>query len=152
MCLYVLSFVLWCPLRFPHKVNVQFVFTSIYLLFTLCVFVCAQWCPKHFVLCFCLLAFVLCIFVIASSVFSNVYFVWLCCLDKCKGFYYPVNFCHYTSNECCSMHLFSSSYFCFRINTDIFCLDIKLLEKSKQFLTPLSTAITSYYLIAAFVF
>ena len=28
MCLYVLSSVLWCPLRFPHKNNVRFVFTS----------------------------------------------------------------------------------------------------------------------------
>jgi hypothetical protein len=28
MCLYVLSFVLWCPLRFPHKYDVQFVSSS----------------------------------------------------------------------------------------------------------------------------
>ena len=28
MCLYVLSSVLWCPWRFPHKNNVLFVFTS----------------------------------------------------------------------------------------------------------------------------
>ena len=28
MCLYVLSSVLWCPLRFPHKNDVRFVFTS----------------------------------------------------------------------------------------------------------------------------
>jgi hypothetical protein len=28
MCLYVLSSVLWYPLRFPHKIDVQFVFTS----------------------------------------------------------------------------------------------------------------------------
>jgi hypothetical protein len=28
MCLYVLSSVLWCPLRFPHEKDVRFVFTS----------------------------------------------------------------------------------------------------------------------------
>jgi len=28
MCLYVLSFVLWCQLRFPHQNDVRFVFTS----------------------------------------------------------------------------------------------------------------------------
>jgi hypothetical protein len=28
MCFYVLSSVLWCPLRFPHKNDVRFVFTS----------------------------------------------------------------------------------------------------------------------------
>ena len=36
----------------------------------------------------------LCPFLIAPSVYSNVYFIWLCCLDKCKGFHYPVNLCH----------------------------------------------------------
>jgi hypothetical protein len=28
MCLYVMGSVLWCPLRFPHKNDVRFVFTS----------------------------------------------------------------------------------------------------------------------------
>jgi len=28
MCLYVLSSVVWCLLRFPHKNDVRFVFTS----------------------------------------------------------------------------------------------------------------------------
>jgi len=28
MCLYLLSSVLWCPLRLPHKNNVRFVFTT----------------------------------------------------------------------------------------------------------------------------
>ena len=28
LCLYVLSSMLWCPLRFPHKYDAQFVFTS----------------------------------------------------------------------------------------------------------------------------
>ena len=40
MCLYVLSSVLWCPLRFPHGNNVRFVFTSSCLLegsFLVCV-------------------------------------------------------------------------------------------------------------------
>jgi hypothetical protein len=30
-CIYVLSSVLWCPLRFPHKSDVWFVFTSSWL-------------------------------------------------------------------------------------------------------------------------
>jgi hypothetical protein len=32
LCVYVLSSVLWCPLRFPHKIDVRFVFTSSCLL------------------------------------------------------------------------------------------------------------------------
>jgi hypothetical protein len=32
MCLYVYRSVLWCPLRFPHKNDVQFIFTSSCLL------------------------------------------------------------------------------------------------------------------------
>ena len=31
LCPYFLSFMLWCPLRFPHKSDVGFVFTSSYL-------------------------------------------------------------------------------------------------------------------------
>ena len=31
LCPYFLSFMLWCPLRFPHKSDVRFVFTSSYL-------------------------------------------------------------------------------------------------------------------------
>jgi hypothetical protein len=58
MCLYVLSSVLWCPLRFPPKT----IFCSFLppvvcrmrnVLSTLVVFVCVQWCPTHIVLCFC---------------------------------------------------------------------------------------------------
>ena len=40
MCLYVLSSVLWCPLRFPHKNDVRFVFTSsavVCLIYVICV-------------------------------------------------------------------------------------------------------------------
>ena len=54
-----------------------------YVLFTLFVFVCAQWCPKHIVLCFCFVFLSLvypllpvslnCPFLIVSSVFSDVY-------------------------------------------------------------------------------
>ena len=36
MCLYVLSSVLWCPLRFPYKNDVRFVFTSS-CLYVICV-------------------------------------------------------------------------------------------------------------------
>ena len=58
MCLYVLSSVLWCPLRYPHTHNVRFVFTSscLYegscLIYVICV--CVKWCATHIVLCFCL--------------------------------------------------------------------------------------------------
>jgi len=45
MCLYVMSSVLWCPLRFQHKNDVRFVFSSswcrrAHVLFTLFVFAC----------------------------------------------------------------------------------------------------------------
>ena len=46
MCLYVLSSVLWCPLRFPHKNDVRFVFTSSCLqegsclIYVICVCLC----------------------------------------------------------------------------------------------------------------
>jgi hypothetical protein len=36
MCLYVLSSVLWCPLRFPHENDVRFVFTSWRMSYYLC--------------------------------------------------------------------------------------------------------------------
>ena len=59
-----------------------------HVLFTLFVFVCAQWCPTYSVLyfCFCLscVTYVvsfsgLFLFSIAPSVFSNVYYIiWLC--------------------------------------------------------------------------
>jgi hypothetical protein len=58
MCHYVLSSVLWCPLRFPHKNDVRFVFApsclheGSYLIYVL-VFVWVEWCPTHIVLCFC---------------------------------------------------------------------------------------------------
>jgi hypothetical protein len=43
--LYVLSSMLWCPLRFPHKNNVRFVCRMAHVLFTLCVLACVEWCP-----------------------------------------------------------------------------------------------------------
>ena len=58
ICLYVLSSVFWCPLRFPHKKDVRFVFTSSCLqegsclIYVICVFG-VQWSPTHIVLCFC---------------------------------------------------------------------------------------------------
>ena len=63
MCLYVLSFVLWCPLQFPHfgSYSPPVVCRKAHVLFTLYVIVCVQCCPTHIVLCFlfCFL-FVLC--------------------------------------------------------------------------------------------
>ena len=76
MCLYILCSVLWCPLRFLHKNDVNsslppVVCRRAHILFTLFVFACAQWCPTHIVLCFCLFVFVLCT-LFAPSIFSNV--------------------------------------------------------------------------------
>ena len=48
MCLYGLSSVLWCPLRFPHKNDVQFIFTS------------SCFCRRaHVLLCFCVCLWIL---------------------------------------------------------------------------------------------
>ena len=63
MCLYVLSFVLWCPLQFPHfgSYSPPVVCRKAHVLFTLYVIVCVQCCPTHIVLCFLFLfVFVLC--------------------------------------------------------------------------------------------
>ena len=60
MCLYVMSSVLWCSLRFRQKNEVRFVFTSscLYVLFTWFVFVCGV---QHILCCvFDLFFFVLC--------------------------------------------------------------------------------------------
>jgi hypothetical protein len=58
MCLYVLSSVLWCPLRFSHENDVRFVFTSVvcrraHVLFTfvLCIVVSNTYCVV-FLFCF----------------------------------------------------------------------------------------------------
>jgi hypothetical protein len=57
MCFYVLSSVLWCPLRFPYTNDVwslpPVVCSSAHVLFTLFVFAYVYWCPTHTVLCFC---------------------------------------------------------------------------------------------------
>ena len=67
MCLYVLSSVLCCPLRFPHKRNDRFVLTSSCLqqvssliyVFSVCLLIAVSntYCV---VLCFCLFVFILC--------------------------------------------------------------------------------------------
>jgi hypothetical protein len=93
MCLYVLIFVLWCPLRFPHTMMFVSSLSPVvcrrtHVLFTLFVFVCALWYPAHIVLCFCFVCLRLvysmlpvsldCPFLIAPSVFSNVHLQCLC--------------------------------------------------------------------------
>ena len=50
--LYVFCSVLWCSLRFLHKNEVRFVFTTVdcrraHFLFMLFVFVCVSWCPAR---------------------------------------------------------------------------------------------------------
>ena len=79
MCL---SSVLWCPLRFPHKNNVRFIFTSsccrrTRVLFTLFVFVCIVSSTYCVVFLFCFSSSLDCPFLIAPSVFSNVFFMYL---------------------------------------------------------------------------
>jgi hypothetical protein len=101
MCLYVLSSVLWCPLRFLIKTMfVSSLHTVVcrrtHVLFRLLVFVCVEWCSTYIVLCFssycvpCVVQHILCCvflrivypvlsisldypFLIAASVFSYVY-------------------------------------------------------------------------------
>jgi len=65
ICLYVLSSVLWWPLRFPHNNDVRFVFTFSCLLegecliYVICVCLPIVVSNSHIVLCFCLVFFVL---------------------------------------------------------------------------------------------
>ena len=83
MCFYILSSMLWCSLWFLHYNYIRFFFTSscLQVLFTLCAFICAEWCPTHIVLCFVFLHLVYpmlpvsldCQCLIAPSVYSNVY-------------------------------------------------------------------------------
>jgi hypothetical protein len=82
MCLYAISSVLWCPLRFPHKYNVRFVFASSclwrrsYLNYVVCV--CLRWwCPTRILMCFssyCVPCVSMdCPLLIVPSLFCNVY-------------------------------------------------------------------------------
>jgi hypothetical protein len=82
MCLYLLSSVLWCRLRFPHKNDARFVFTSscfrrAHVLFTLFVFVCIEWCTAHSVLCFCFVILRLVWPVLSVSLDNPIVHVWL---------------------------------------------------------------------------
>jgi hypothetical protein len=83
VCLYVLGSMLWCPLGFPHKTDVQFVGQLSFLHF-LCLFahsgvqhiLCCVFVMFFFVLCtLMLLVYLDCLLLIARSVFSNVYFI-----------------------------------------------------------------------------
>jgi hypothetical protein len=92
MCLCILSSVLWCPLRFPHNNDVRFVFTSSCLYVGSCLIyvICVCWRivvsnTYNVRMCICFSCHRLvyhmlpvsmdCPFFIASSVFSNVYFL-----------------------------------------------------------------------------
>jgi hypothetical protein len=65
MCPYVLSSLLWCPLRFPHKNDVRFVFTFSCLL--------EGWCLIY-VICICLRSGVqqLCFYFASESVYRTL--------------------------------------------------------------------------------
>jgi hypothetical protein len=70
-CLYVLSSVLWCPLRFPHKNDVRLSLPPVicrmtHVLFTLFVFVYIRWCPTHIMLWFCFV----CLHLVSCIVFT----------------------------------------------------------------------------------
>ena len=67
MYLYILSSVLWCPLRFPNRNDVQFVITFSCLEESSCLI---------YVICICLRKVVL-LFLIGPSVFSGVYSITL---------------------------------------------------------------------------
>ena len=85
MCLYVLSFVLWCPLQFPHfgSYSPPVVCRKAHVLFTLYVIVCVQCCPTHIVLCFCFGFYSSCVPYVAC--FSVFFFVLctICCQFLC---------------------------------------------------------------------
>ena len=66
MCLYVLSSLLWCPLRFPHKNYVRFVFSS-----SLCLFAYIMLSNTYCVVIFSLFFFVFC------TICSCCQFVWI---------------------------------------------------------------------------
>jgi len=83
MCLYVLSSMLWCPLRFRIKTMFgsslpQIVCRRTHVLFTFFVFVCVLLCSTHIVLFLCFVLYPMlpgsldCPFLIAPSEFSNV--------------------------------------------------------------------------------
>ena len=61
VCLYFLSFVLWCPLRFPHKSDVRFILPPC-LIYVSCV-------------CFC---------IVMSNTYCVVFFFVLCALCCCQ--------------------------------------------------------------------
>jgi hypothetical protein len=79
----------WCDVHYDFHVKTMFgsslpsvVCRRAHVLFTLFVFVCASWCPRHIMfvcfVCLCLVYPVLpvsldCTFLIAPSIFSNVY-------------------------------------------------------------------------------
>jgi hypothetical protein len=79
----------WCDVHYDFHVKTMFVSSlpsvvcrRAHVLFTLFVFVCASWCPRHIMfvcfVCLCLVYPVLpvsldCTFLIAPSIFSNVY-------------------------------------------------------------------------------
>jgi hypothetical protein len=65
MCLYVLSSVLWCLLRFPYKTDVKCVFTSSCLLAGVC---------NIYVICICLR-------IVLSNTYCGVF--WLCFSSSC---------------------------------------------------------------------
>jgi hypothetical protein len=91
--LYILSSMLWCPLRFPHKDNVWFVFPSSCLekgsclIYIICVCLHIVVSNTYCVVFFFILSISLfllpvsldCPFLIAPSVFSNVYLHYICC-------------------------------------------------------------------------
>jgi len=81
-----------CDVRCDFRIKTMFgsslppvVSRRAHVLFTLFVFACVRWCPRHIVLCFCFLCLCLvchmlpvsldCQFLIIPSVFSNVYLI-----------------------------------------------------------------------------
>jgi hypothetical protein len=112
MCLYVFSSVLWCPLRFPHKNDVRFVFTSS------CLY--EGWCLIY-VICICLRSGVqhilCCVFILLFVVLCTLW-----CLDFpfliAPSFWFDVIYIVLTSyiyQPCISMQYLTQSIRFFRI-------------------------------------
>jgi hypothetical protein len=87
MCLYVLSFVLWYPLQFPHRNDVRIVFTSSCLwegsclIYVICIclgIVVSNTYNRHIALCFCFL----CLRLVYPMLSVSLTFIWHGSLQK----------------------------------------------------------------------
>ena len=142
---------MWCLLRFSHKHDVRFIFTSSCLLEGSClinviVFVCKYWCPTHIVLHFCFVCFLLVLCVCYVSSFSGLS-IFDCHFGICRGCCNPVftSIFRFICMFCRSLFVFL--YFFFWPLCCLLFFDILIL------ITPLVSSNSSYsFWLPLFVF